>query len=315
MPPLGPASEVILKSGQKITGKIVARTDKYIKIDTGIGIAVTYYTDEINKIQEEQKVLSPPPSVTSSLSDPYIPGWQLVWHDEFDGSEVDPNKWTFEIGNGDNGWSNGQMDYATSRPENVDIQDGQMVLTVRQEEYQGFHYTSSRMVTRDKLDFKYGRIEIRAKALATPGVGLAFWLLGSNYRDPAWTWPKCGEIDVLEIEGRDPGRVLGTAHFEENGSHHMSQGSYRLPDGEKFSDDYHTFAIEWDENQIVWYVDSAKINTFDISRPFDGQQPFNNNFYLVLNTAVGGHFWREPDDTSVFPATAYVQWVRIYKKA
>jgi len=318
-PSLVSASEVILKSGQKLEGKIVEQTDKYIKIDTGIGLSVTYYRDEIDKINTQQAHTPAPvapPAQTASPSkeeDPTsIPGWELVWDDEFTGDQVDSAKWSFETGNGDNGWGNGQLDYA--RPDNIEVKDGQLVLTVKKEDYEGFHYTSTRMVTKDKMDFQYGRIEIRAKVLDGQGVGTAFWMLGSNFRDPDWTWPKCGEVDIFEIAGRDPGFSIGTAHYAEKWGHQTSQGRYRLPDGEKFSDDYHTFSIEWDENKIDWYVDSEKINTLDISRPFNGLRPFNNKFFLVLNTTVGGNFWGAPNDSTEFPMTAYVKWVRVYKK-
>lgn len=164
------------------------------------------------------------------------------------------------------------------------------------------------------MNFQYGRIEIRAKAVYSNGIGLAFWLLGANYQDPGWTWPKCGEIDVLEISGRHPGFVIGTAHYYGDSGHQMSQGSYILPDEKKFSDDFHTFSIEWDENKIDWFVDSVKINTLDISHPFNGRRPFNNQFFLILNTIVGGNYWGAPDNTSVFPMTSYVKWVRVFKR-
>lgn len=114
-PSLVLADEVVLKSGQKLEGRIVEQTDKYIRIDTGIGMSVTYYRDEIDRIDalDGQKLPVPSHSTTP------LPGWELVWDDEFNGKEIDPHKWSFEIGNGDNGWSNHQLDYATSRPENV----------------------------------------------------------------------------------------------------------------------------------------------------------------------------------------------------
>lgn len=243
-----------------------------------------------------------------------IPKWELMWSDEFEGTEVDPNKWTFEIGNGQGGWGTGQIDYATSRPENAMVKDGELALTVRKENYAGFQYTSSRMITKGKANFLYGRIEIKAKAIYSQGIGLAFWMLGANYEDPDWWWPKCGEIDILEITGRDPGLNIGTAHFEESWGHNYSQGSLRLPEGQRFADDYHIFALEWDENNIMWYVDSVKINDFDISKPINGRRPFNNEFFLILSTGVGGNYSGNPDSTSIFPMTAYADWVRVYKK-
>lgn len=243
-----------------------------------------------------------------------ITEWELVWDDEFSGSAVDLNKWTFEIGNGQGGWGTGQLDYATSRLENAQVKDGELILTIRKENYGGYQYTSSRMITKGKANFLYGRIEIRAKAIYSQGIGMAFWMLGANYEDPDWWWPKCGEIDILEITGKDPGLNIGTAHFEESWGHHYSQGSYTLPAGQRFADDYHLFSIEWDENNIAWYVDSVKINDFNISNPIDGRRPFNNEFFLILSTGVGGNYSGNPDNTSVFPMTAYVDWVRVYKK-
>lgn len=235
---------------------------------------------------------------------------KLIWSDEFNGSEVDQTKWSFETGNGQGGWGTGQMDYCTTRPENVRIEDGALIQEIRKEPYQGFQYTSARMISFQKASFQYGRIEARIKGLYSQGLGFAFWMLGSNYQTV--TWPKCGEVDIFELTGKTPGFNIGTAHFQESWGHSQSQGQYTLPSG-RFADDYHVIGIEWSPVYIKWYIDGTVYHTFDISKKINGYDPFNHPFFLILSSGVGGSYSGEPDATTVFPMRTYIDWVRVYQ--
>lgn len=235
---------------------------------------------------------------------------RIVWSDEFDSTEIDQTKWGFETGNGDWGWGTGQVDYATSRPENVRIENGMLIQELRKEEYQGFHYTSARMLTRYKATFKYGRIEARIKSIYSQGLGFAMWLLGDNLNEVGW--PKCGEIDIFELTGKTPKFNIGTAHYEESWGHQSSQGSYTLQTG-SFSEEFHVIGFEWSPTTMKWYIDGKVYHTMDISNKINGFDPFNHPFFLILSSGVGGQYSGAPDATSVFPNKTYIDYVRVYQ--
>lgn len=236
----------------------------------------------------------------------------LIWSDEFEGSTLNTNNWTYEIGNGQDGWGTGQLDYATNRTENVRIEDGKLILELRKENYAGYQYTSGRLVSYQKQAFQYGRIEARIKGVDTQGLGFAFWMLGEDY-ETVW-WPKCGEIDIMENTGGDPSFNIGTAHFQESWGHHFNQGSYTLPSG-KFADDFHTFALEWTPQHLKWYIDDVNYHTFDISEPINGYRPFDRPFFIILSTGVGGSYSGNPDETTILPMQATIDYVRVYQGA
>ena len=234
---------------------------------------------------------------------------KLFWQDEFNGPNIDLSKWELETPTNQ---GTGQLDLPTARPENARIENGKLVLTIRKEEYQGFHYTSARLRTYKKLDFQYGRVEARVKGVDTQGNGFAFWMLGSDYETVAW--PKCGEIDIFENTGRTPGRNIGTAHFAgPNGEDASSQGSVTLPNGQKWADDYHVAAIEWSPTAITWFMDDKPYHTLDLTNPLNGYRPFNRPFFLLLSVGMGGAYSGPPDATTVTPMSATIDWVHVYK--
>ncbi len=237
---------------------------------------------------------------------------QLIWSDEFDGTSLNSGNWSYETGNGQDGWGTGQLDYATNRNENVRVEDGKLILELRKENYSGYEYTSGRLVSYQKQSFKYGRIEARIKGVDTQGLGFAFWMLGEDY-ETVW-WPKCGEIDIMENTGGDPGFNIGTAHFQESWGHHYDQGSYTLTEG-KFADDFHVFAIEWTPKHIKWFIDDVNYHTFDITDPINNYRLFDRPFFIILSTGVGGSYSGNPDATTVFPMTAEIDYVRVYQGA
>lgn len=237
---------------------------------------------------------------------------KLVWQDEFNGPTLDPTKWEREV-NG-NGQGTGQLDYATDHPQNAYLENGNLVLKLIKEDYGGLHYTSARLRTYKKLDTQYGRIEARVKGVSSQGNGFAFWMLGSDYETV--TWPKCGEVDIFENTGRLPGHNIGTAHFAgPGGGDATSQGSYDLPAGQRWADDFHVTGIEWSPTYIKWYIDGHVYHTLDLTNPINGYRPFNRPFFVLLSIGEGGGYSGPPDATTVTPMTATIDYVRVYKGA
>ncbi len=242
--------------------------------------------------------------------------WEPVWADEFDqpdGSPPDPAKWNHQEGG--NGWGNGELQQYTSDIENSFIQDGMLVIQAVQEYSLGRNYTSARLTTQFRGDWTYGRYEIRAKLPTTQGIWPAFWLLPS--RAKYGSGPAGGEIDIMELIGSAPGTSYATLHFGNPAE--RSSGEFNLPDGEIFSDDFHVFAVEWEADEIRWYVDDLLFHSerewFTSARK-DAvyPAPFDQDFYFIVNVAVGGHWPGDPDETSIFPQMLYVDYVRVYQR-
>ena len=239
-------------------------------------------------------------------------GMTLIWQDEFTGDVVNEDFWTFEIGNGSSGWGNNELQYY--RKENTYIKEENLVIEAKQEFFSGSNYTSSRMITKDKFDFQYGRVDIRAALPKGQGIWPALWMLGANFSEVGW--PYCGEIDIMEMVGGS-GRentVHGTLHWDNNGSYACTceQGnSYTLNSG-TFADEYHVFSITWDETAISWYVDDTIYKTVDITPA--ALSEFRDNFFFIFNVAVGGNWPGSPNSTTVFPQRMIVDYVRVFQE-
>ncbi|MEZ4854563.1 family 16 glycosylhydrolase [Flavobacterium sp.] len=234
----------------------------------------------------------------------------LVWAEEFDvDGAPDSNKWVFDIGAG--GWGNNELQFYTDRPENIVVQNGYLIISALQENYQGQEYTSARIKTENLFSQKYGRFEARIKLPQGKGLWPAFWMLGSNFNQVSW--PQCGEIDIMEYIGNKPTEVFGTIHapgaFGANG---LSKKYSLLND--RFDTDFHVFGIEWTENHINWYVDNVLYNqiTRDNVMEKGGQWVFDNDFFMILNIAVGGNLSGNPDTNTIFPQRMLVDYVRVY---
>ena len=236
--------------------------------------------------------------------------YQLVWSDEFNEAKIDTSKWTFEIGNRFNGWGNNELEYYTERPQNAKIQDGNLVITARKENYKGFHYTSARLKTRYKGDWKYGKIVARIKLPEGQGIWPAFWMMPTD--NVYGGWPKSGEIDIMEMIGRYPATVYGTVHYGEH-THHHKGGKFTLRKG-ILHDTFHNFSVSWEPNKIQWSIDGKPYYqvTTDSLKP--DLWPFKQRFYIILNVAVGGNWPGNPDSTSTYPQTMLVDYVRVYQK-
>lgn len=241
------------------------------------------------------------------------PAHTLVWHDEFDGPNIDNNNWTHEFGG--HGWGNNERQYYSDRSENSYISDGKLVIEAIDDGLEGSDYTSARMISKDKQEFEFGRIDIRAKLPKGQGIWPALWMLGANFGDVGW--PACGEIDIMELIGSEPDKVHGTIHWgaQGQGFSHFQGNEYSLNNGGDFSDEFHVFTLIWELNEIKWYVDDNLFSTktlADVSST--GSYPFNEDFFFILNVAVGGNWPGYPDATTVFPQRMLVDYIRVFQE-
>lgn len=255
--------------------------------------------------------MTPLPTATAT-TDPN--SWMLVWADEFDqpdGNAPDPTKWNHQQGG--SGWGNGELQHYSDTTENAYIQDGMLVIQTNEEYMLGRDYTSARLTTQFKGDWTYGRFEIRAKLPNTQGIWPAFWLLPS--RGVYGSGTAGGEIDIMEMIGSEPSRSYGTLHF--GNPPERASNSYDLPNEEDYSEDFHIFALEWEPKEIRWYVDDKLFHSatewFTSTKNASYPAPFDQNFYLIMNVAVGGTWPGSPDESSVFPQRMYVDYVRVYQ--
>ena len=234
-------------------------------------------------------------------------GMTLVWHDEFDGNDIDKANWTYDLGGG--GWGNGEAEFYTARPENARLKDGLLLIEARQEKYEGSYYTSARLKTQGLREFQYGRIEARIKTPSGAGLWPAFWMLGANFTGS--NWPDCGEIDIMEYVGREPDLVIGTAHGPGySGALGLSQWNRQKYN---IADDFHTFAIEWQADQIDWFYDGAKYFTLTRADVGSREWVFDHPFFIILNLAVGGTLGGVIGLDTAFPAQLQVDYVRVFQ--
>lgn len=252
----------------------------------------------------------------------------LVWSDEFEGPlNQSPNflVWNPELGDGKlnnlEGWGNAELEHYTGNPENVALDgNGNLVITAKKVDldtsplqcwYGLCEYTSARLITKDRVEFQYGRIEARIKLPIGNGLWPAFWMLGSNIDEDGW--PQSGEIDIMEYLGSKPDRVGAALH----GPGYFGAGNigatFVLEEGD-FSTDFHVFAVEWSPGEIVWSVDDQRYHSVTLEDiPADGEWVFDQPGFIILNLAVGGHYPGNPDRTTPFPAEMVIDYVRVYQ--
>lgn len=231
--------------------------------------------------------------------------YELVWSDEFNGNYLDTNTWNYEIGTGSWGWGNNEQQYYTDR--NIKVSNGTMKITAKREDYGGMKYTSSRITTKNKKNFKYGKIEARIKMPKFKGVWPAFWMLGANQDSVGW--PKCGEIDIVEAIN-DENLVYGTLHwFHDPGNNNADSGSSVAVANRT---EYHVYGVEWTADKLRWYVDGKVYRTMDVSN--DSFSEVRKEYFVIFNMAIGGQWPGYDIDETAFPATMEVDWVRAYKK-
>ncbi|MDQ2773197.1 MAG: glycoside hydrolase family 16 protein [Bacteroidota bacterium] len=252
------------------------------------------------------------PVVPELNADPrnYADYTELVWNDEFAGSAIDPAKWNYETGG--SGWGNNELEYYTTAVDNSYINNGNLVIEAKRQAQGGRDYTSARMLTKGKQNFQFGRIDVRAKLPQGQGLWPAIWMLGSDIDTN--NWPKCGEIDIMELRGEEPNKMLTTMHFpNSSGTHDQKGGPNQVLSNGNFSDAFHLFSVVRSKNQMRFFLDGNLYFTFSPGDVGSGGYPFNNPFFLVLNVAVGGDFVRPPTASTVFPQQMQVDYVRYYQ--
>ncbi|EPR71211.1 Endo-1,4-beta-xylanase A precursor [Winogradskyella psychrotolerans RS-3] len=230
--------------------------------------------------------------------------------DEFDlPGTPDPAVWGYDIGTGQNGWGNNELQYYTDRSENIIVEDGMLKFTVRQESFEGSNYTSARVLTRGKFEQKHGRFEARIQLPWGQGIWPAFWLLGDDSNGTE-VWPQIGEIDIMENRGQEPTIVGGAVHGPGYSGGTAISKPYEL-ENDRFDTGFHVFGVEWGENYINYYVDDVLYNQIT---PADvpGEWVFNDDFYIIMNVAVGGSYVGSPNASTVFPQEMLVDYVRVY---
>jgi beta-glucanase (GH16 family) len=231
-------------------------------------------------------------------------GLSLIFNDEFDTNGApDPAKWGYDIGTGSNGWGNNELQYYTNRSDNVIVQNGVLKITLKKENYSGSAYTSTRMLTANKFAFKYGIVEARAKLPAGGGTWPAIWTLGANINTAGW--PACGEMDIMEHKGNDLNRIFGTLHYPGR-SGGSADGSSRIISNA--STEFHIYKLEWTAASIKIYVDDVLFHTVANSTSL----PFNHNFFIIMNVAMGGSFGGAVDP-NFNSASMEVDYIRVYQ--
>jgi len=242
-------------------------------------------------------------------------GYDLLFADEFDGTELDEANWTFDIGTGNSGWGNNESQFYTDR--NVLVRDGVLTIRARSEDLAGRSYTSSRIKSQERFDFQYGRVDVRAALPKGQGLWPAIWMLGANFTEVGW--PMSGEIDIMELVGNNDQRVYGTAHWNNGGvsapySPAMYGGAFDLESGSFFGE-YHVFSLIWTADKLTWLVDDEVYHEMALDDSAN-LAPFRKSFFLIMNVAVGGNWPGYPDpanDDVVFPQEMVVDYIRIFQ--
>ena len=244
--------------------------------------------------------------------------WVLTWSDEFndpDGSAPDPSKWIVESGG--KGWGNGELQYYTPRRDNVRQENGSLVIEAIREKFAGptdmqRDYTSGRLKTQGRFSQRYGRFEARIRVPPGKGLWPAFWMLGDDFS--ATGWPACGEIDIMENIGSEPATIHGSLHGPGYSDANPLTATYTLPRG-RFSDGFHIFAVEWEPRTVRFYVDGELYETRTPAEVPPGKPwVYDHPFFVVLNLAVGGKLAGRPDDSTAFPQSMLVDYVRVYSR-
>lgn len=237
---------------------------------------------------------------------------QVVWADEFDGTALDLNKWSYQTGDGCAegicGWGNNELQYY--KEQNVVVSNGTLKIVAKKERVRNKQYTSGRIRSYGKGDFTYGRFEARIKMPYGQGIWPAFWMLSTD--EPYGGWPQSGEIDIAELLGQEPEKVYGTIHYGDPWPDNQHTGATFTLNNGTFAEGFHELAIEWEPNIIRWYVDDVLYSTKTSADTDPYLWPFDHHFHFLLNVAVGGDWPGSPDATTVFPQTMEVDYVRVY---
>ena len=237
-------------------------------------------------------------------------GYNNAWADEFEASELDLTAWGYDVGGG--GWGNNELQYYTNRKENAYLTGGNLVIEAKKEAFSNRDYTSARLVTKGKKEFTFGRVDIRAKLPVGKGLWPALWMLGKKIDQTSW--PACGEIDIMELVGKEANKVHGTMHWGPTSTAHYQFGTnYKLATGD-FSQKFHVYSLIWQADNIEILVDDVSYCRFNKSQVGNEAFPFNEPFFFIFNVAVGGDWPGSPDAATTFPQRMFVDYVRVFKK-
>ena len=257
-------------------------------------------TYTVNVVAKSQGGLS----ISKSIQVSVVVTQALLWSDEFDVDGA-PNsgKWGYDIGTGTNGWGNSELQYYTSRPENAVVQGGVLKIKAIRESFSGSAFTSSRLLSKGKFSFKYGKIEVRAKLPVGVGTWPAIWTLGNNINTAGW--PACGEMDIMEHKGSELNKIYGTLHYPGR-SGGNADGSTKIITNA--TTEFHIYSLEWTASFIKIYVDDLLFHTVANSPAI----PFNQDFFILLNVAMGGTF-AGAVDPAFTNSTMEIDYVRVYQ--
>ncbi|SDB27311.1 Glycosyl hydrolases family 16 [Flavobacteriaceae bacterium MAR_2010_188] len=230
---------------------------------------------------------------------------ELLWEENFDGSKLNESNWNYELGDGCPnlcGWGNNERQIYTK--ESAALKDGNLIITATKD---SSTYHSSKINTKDKFEFQYGTIEVRAKLATGKGIWPAIWMLGADIEEVGW--PKTGEIDIMEYVGKNPHQIHTTLHTQD--SHGQSKNTNIITD-ETIEDGFHIYKADWTSDSIKFYIDSKMVYDFSPEEKNENTWPFNKPFYIILNLAVGGNFGGPEVDDYIFPQEFIVDYVKVY---
>ena len=229
----------------------------------------------------------------------------LVWADEFDGNELNLENWSFEIGDGCPnlcGWGNNELQVYTD--SNHRLEDGKLIISAKKEDI----YTSSRIISKGKKEFQYGRIEARLKVPSGAGLWPAFWALGSDI--DVNSWPDCGEIDIMEYVGRNPNEVLNAIHTRSSYGNTVNKQITSIPG---FEEEFHVIKLEWNSAFMDFFVDDQLLYRYGPQLKTAENWPFNKPVFLIFNLAVGGNLGGTVDSNLSFPREYEIDYIRVYQ--
>ncbi len=243
-------------------------------------------------------------TISQTISVTVVVKLNLVWSDEFNTpGSPDPTKWGYNIGTGSGGWGNNELEYYTNRTDNAVVSNGTLKIIAKKENYSGSNYTSARLLTQNLYSFKYGKIEVRAKLPAGLGTWPAIWMLGNNIN--AVGWPACGEMDIMEARGSELNKIYGTLHYPTQVNTYGDGSSTLISNA---TTDFHRYAAIWTASSIQLLVDDVVYYTL----PNTSSLPFNQNFFIILNVAMGGNFGGSVDPAFT-SAQMEIDYVRVYQ--
>ncbi len=254
----------------------------------------------VNVIAKSQSNLTVSKSIQITVS----VAQSLLFSDEFDTPGApDPSKWGYDIGTGSGGWGNNELQYYTNRSDNVVVSNGTLKIIAKKENFSGSAFTSARLLSQNKFSFKYGKVEARAKLPFGVGTWPAIWMLGNNISTAGW--PACGEIDIMEHRGSEQNKIHSTLHYPNNSGGNGKTSSINIPN---VSTEFQIYTCEWSATEIKFSVNNQVFFTFANNNSI----PFNQNFFLILNVAMGGNFGGAVDPNFV-SSTMEIDYIRVYQ--